>query len=154
MVYKWKTGSRFKTDVNVAVKVMKGLAEKGSLTPEALVDASRPEDAPLHSEFEWDDAKAAEEWRKQTGRVMIGSVVYIQEDQPKMPPVRAYYHIEQKESVYEPIEVILRNDEKADKLFRLAVRELSAFRDKYASIKSFASLFREIGKLEQMTISA
>ncbi len=154
MVYKWKTGSRFKTDVNVAVKVMKGLAEKGNLTPEALVDASRPEDAPLHSEFEWDDAKAAEEWRKQTGRVMIGSVVYIQEDQPKMPPVRAYYHIEQKESVYEPVEVILQDNEKADKLFRTALKELSAFRDKYASIKSFASLFREIGKLEQMTISA
>lgn len=75
MIYRWKTGSRFKTDANIAAGIMNKLAKENRLNAETLVDVSRPEDAPLHNEFEWDDVKAAEEWRKQTSRVMIASVV-------------------------------------------------------------------------------
>jgi hypothetical protein len=40
-------------------------AEYGDdLTPQIVVDAARPPDSPLHSLFEWDNAKAARKHRE------------------------------------------------------------------------------------------
>ena len=152
MIYQWKTGSRFKTDANIAAGIMNELAKENRLNAETLVDVSRPENAPLHSEFEWDDAKAAEEWRKQTGRVMIASVVCKIENSVQEEPVRAYFHLEREEKEYTPIETIIKDSEKTDKLLQTALRELIAFQQKYRGIKEFNRLYMEIGKLEQMYI--
>lgn len=152
MIYQWKTGSRFKTDANIAAGIMNELAKENRLNAETLVDVSRPEDAPLHNEFEWDDAKAAEEWRKQTGRVMIASVVCKIENSVQQEPVRAYFHLEREEKEYTPIETIIKDSEKTDKLLQTALRELIAFQQKYRGIKEFNQLYMEIGKLEQMYI--
>ena len=153
MIYQWKTGSRFKTPAFVAADVMNKLAKEGNLNAKALVDVSKPEDAPLHNEFEWNDEKAAEKWREQTGRVMIGSVVCIVEDSPQTEPVRMYFHIEDSQPNYEPIETIIKDTQKSDKLIQVALRELMSFQQKYKGIKEFSHLFREIGKLEQLYIS-
>lgn len=152
MVYQWKTGSRFKADPNVAAGVMNELAKENRLNAESLVDVSRPEDAPLHNEFEWDDAKAAEEWRKQTGRVMIASITYVMEESKQKEPVRAFYHLVREEKEYTPIEVIMKDSEKTEQLFKTALNELIAFQSKYKGIKEFSQLYREIGRLEQLYI--
>jgi len=44
------------------------------ITPQIVVDESRPEDAPLHSRFEWDDEVAGEAFRRQQAAQMIRSV--------------------------------------------------------------------------------
>ena len=46
----------------------------GRLTPEAVVEAARSEDDPMHSYFEWDDAKAGEKYRVDQARTLIRSV--------------------------------------------------------------------------------
>ena len=46
----------------------------GVLTPEAVVDDARPDDAPLHSHFEWDDALAGEQYRLVQARHLIRAV--------------------------------------------------------------------------------
>jgi len=43
----------------------------GVLIPAVVVDEARPEDAPLHPSFTWDDGIAAEEWRRQEARRII-----------------------------------------------------------------------------------
>lgn len=49
----------------------------GELRTAAVVDAARPEAAPLHPAFEWDDEAAAEEWRLHQARNLVRSVVII-----------------------------------------------------------------------------
>lgn len=44
------------------------------ITPQVVVDESRPEEAPLHSRFEWDDSVAGEAYRRQQAAQMIRSV--------------------------------------------------------------------------------
>lgn len=149
MVYQWKTGSRFKTDANVAAEVMNELAKEGKLNAEQLVEVSRPADAPLHDEFEWDDAKAAEEWRKQTGRVMIASITFVMEETRQQEPYRAFYHLVREEKEYTPIEVIMKDSQKTEQLLKVALSELIAFQKKYSGIKEFEAIYREIGRLEQ-----
>ena len=64
MAVTWAKGSVFKADPNIAKDVMDQLSAEGRLSPLDLVEASRPEDAPLHNEFEWNDTIAAQKWRK------------------------------------------------------------------------------------------
>lgn len=49
-------------------------AERGVINPRDLVDVARPEDSPIHDLFEWDNAKASEQWRTEQARSLIQSV--------------------------------------------------------------------------------
>ncbi len=46
----------------------------GKLDAHVLVDEARPIDSPLHYEFEWDDSRAAEEYRINQARDLIRRV--------------------------------------------------------------------------------
>lgn len=48
--------------------------EEGRLTPAAVVERARPQDSPLHGQFEWDDAAAAHRHRLDRARHLIRSV--------------------------------------------------------------------------------
>ena len=149
MVYQWKTGY-YKTDAEVAGKVFDELEKTVGLSAKTLVDASRDETAPLHDEFEWDDAVAGEKWREQIARVMIGNLVVTVEDKPEAPPVRAYVQIEPSTGQYENIETVLKSAEKTDTLMLTAMRELNNFERKYSNLTAFAGVFREIRKLRDV----
>jgi len=51
------------------------------LRPADVVDESRPEDAPLHPVFEWQDPIAAERWREHQARDLIRQVVVVPQPQ-------------------------------------------------------------------------
>lgn len=46
----------------------------GRLTPDAVVDDARDPRSPLHDQFEWDDAKAAHQYRLEQARELIRTV--------------------------------------------------------------------------------
>ena len=71
---KWMTGFRCSVKAEVAGEVMQRLESEGRLTPANLVDEARPEESPMHKAFEWDDAKAAENYRRQQATQMMSSV--------------------------------------------------------------------------------
>lgn len=48
-------------------------ANGGKITPQQIVDAARNEDSPLHRFFEWDDDKAAEQYRLDQARTLLRS---------------------------------------------------------------------------------
>jgi hypothetical protein len=49
-------------------------SEHGVIDPHVVLNESRPEDAPLHGAFEWDDGLAAEKYRLDQARRVIRSV--------------------------------------------------------------------------------
>ncbi len=148
----WKSGVMFKTPAEEAYKVMSQLAQEDNLNAQALVDVSRPEEAVLHQDFEWRDEIAAEEYRKGTARNMINSIVIVREEQVDQEPIRAYFHIEHSNPNYEHVEIIMQDEDKSEKLFHLALRELTAFRAKYNSLKQFKKLFEDIDELQQQML--
>lgn len=147
MAYKWKTGY-YKADAEVAGKVFEELDKTVGLNAKTLVDASRDESAPLHDEFEWDDAIAGEKWREQKARVMICNLTITVEEAKDSTPVRAYVKIEDNTDNYESIEAVLKSEEKTDSLMMMAMKELSWFQTKYASLKELTGVFKEIDKLK------
>ena len=144
MVYQWKTGSRHKVSAAVAAEVMDRLADEDRLNAQELVDESRPEDAPLHCEFEWDDSAAAEKWReKQAGDMIRHLVVRIEANQQEYP-TRQYFMVQKDANTYEPISVILKDEDKTAMLLDQAKRELQAFKAKYAGLKELAAVINAI----------
>ena len=140
MVYQWKIGSLHKTDPAVAADVLGKLAQDGQLNAEALVEASRPEDAPLHQEFEWDDSVAAEKWRCHQGRNIINALVLVDESKPESEPVRAFLRVAEVSDQYESTEVLVKTIDGKLAMIQKARRELQAYKTKYQAILEYCNV--------------
>ncbi len=109
MRYAWKDGTGFGVKADVAGMELERIdRENGGVTPAAVVDASRPEEAPLHPVFEWDDATAGELYRVDQARRVIRSVRVIEVDQrgQDKPPAIAYVSVRpegERGTSYQPI---------------------------------------------------
>ena len=149
MIYEWKTGTRHAVKPEIAGAVFEELENKDGLTAHTLVDASRPKNAPLHKEFEWDDAIAAEKHREHQARMMISHLMVRIAEVEEAPPVRAYVSFKDETLTYENIATVLVDEEKTNALFDIAMKELEAFKRKYSNLEKFAGLFAEIDRLEE-----
>ena len=147
MVYKFKSGAYIKADAQAAGEMCERLASENRLTAEELVEENRPEDAPLHKAFEWDDNVAAEEWRKHQARHIIASIICVKEEDK--PPIRAFFNIVRTEPEYKSIDVIMKTVDETKKLLAVALGELRAFKIKYATLsKKLAPVFDALDQLE------
>ena len=145
MVFELKPGSRLKSSAAVIGAECERLEREGRLTAKELVRESRPEDAPLHNEFEWNDGVAGELWREHQARNIINSVVVRNE---KKEPMRYFFNIEVKEQEYYSVETILKSEDKRAALLKTALRELEAFKTKYAQIEELLSVIEAIDNLQ------
>lgn len=93
----------------------------GALTASIVVDASRPDSAPLHPVFEWDDFSAAENHRRWQARQLIRAV-HVVSGQNESRPV--YVHVGSNSvgeiGGYHPVDVVVK---RAD-LYARALSEL------------------------------
>ena len=144
MTYQWKEGARIRASADIAAQVMRNLEENGGLSAKTLVDASRPEDAPLHSEFEWIDSKAAERWREHQARHLINAIVVV-EDQKA--PLRQFFKVSVSEPNYHSIHVILSEADSRKALLEQAKRELAAFEAKYRQLSELTSVFEAADRI-------
>lgn len=138
-------GYRAKVKADVAGRVCAELAEKDCLTAANLVDVSRPEDAPLHPAFEWEDEVAAEAYRRYQANNLIHSLRIVRNENTE--PQRVYFNLERKDPTYKPISVIVSDDELRDKMLKMAFAELSAFKKKYAELSALSKVFAAIDEL-------
>jgi hypothetical protein len=76
-VYQWKPRTDFGIDAQVAGEELEKIRghNSGDLTPEMVITAATSKKSPLHSLFEWDDAKAGHQYRLQQAGLLIRSVV-------------------------------------------------------------------------------
>ena len=146
-VYRWKSGARAPVHAQVAGEVCAALEEVGKLTPQALVDASRAEDAPLHGAFEWDDAVAAERYREVQAGHIIRSVEVVVEGSPE--PVRAFVSVTEREATpYVSVGRVMANVDSRAALLDRARAELDAFKRKYQQLTELADVFAAIDGVE------
>lgn len=146
MVYQWKSGSCIKANPQAVGEQMEMLAASESgLTAETLLEANKPEDAPLHNDYEWNDTKAAANWRFHQSRHFMNSLVTVHVDESSTDEqaepliVRAVFPTGQ--SHYEPLSAIVKEQSKYDKLLETAFRELQSFKKKYETLKELQPVF-------------
>lgn len=144
----FKKGSQFKTPADVAGKICHQLEENGGLTAKRLLDVSRPEEAPLHDEFLWDDTEAAEKYREHQAAHIIRCIVIAPEN-PKREPVRAFINVSDNNTMdtgrsYRSLNVVLQETTLRDQMLTQALKELRNFEVKYATLTELAHVFDAI----------
>ncbi len=147
--YEFAPGARFQSGAVGTAGEVGGHLEllrqqtKGELQPIDVVNDARNSNSPLHSYFEWDDGKAAEEHRLAQARTLIRAVVAVYVDDKK-PATRqkAFVHIAAgKESHYRATHHAMSQKETREKVLQQAWREFAAWRDRYRHLKEFSKLF-------------
>lgn len=121
----------------------------GVLTPELVVDDNRPEDAPYHDSFEWDDAQAGEAYRIEQARSLIRTARIVERPAKGRKPasyVRAFHAMPDPDSagkVYVPTEDIAQDPFQREMLVREMEREWKAFKARYEHLVEFLVLIRD-----------
>lgn len=124
----------------------------GVVTKETLLDESRPEEAPLHPAFEWNDALAAENYRLYQARSIINDIVVevVRNDDGKTQKAPAFVNVvegKHNPARYLSLDVALSKEDKRTAVLNNAKVELKSFRNKYANLTELAGVFAEIDKL-------
>lgn len=116
--------------------------EAGILTPAVVVDAARPDDHPLHSRFEWEDAVAGEAYRQQQAHELIRSVrvVHTRADLPELS-VRAFHSVRTDDGfAYKPVDEIIADPLTLQMLLGDMRREWVQLRTRYEQFEEFRAL--------------
>lgn len=165
--FAWKPNSRIPVKPDVAATELRKVYEQHrAVTPDAVVDAAKDEDSPLHPVFQWDDTEAAREYREQQARHLMRSLVvtYRRQDGELTPPIRAFVKLVSSADdpaldmdtedatqprVYLPVRQIMGEDDHRRRYVRQALQELGTWRRRYRDISEFAKLFEAIDQLEE-----
>lgn len=112
------------------------------LKPSVIVDEARPDDAPLHHVFEWDDHKAAEEHRRQQARelVRVVKVQYTQREEITIYP--KYVNVPNADGVapgYYPAEDVVKRPDMYQSALHSAGRQLAGLEETFNQLKSLAA---------------
>lgn len=128
------------------------LARKhGRLLPETVVEEARSKDSPLHDSFQWDDSAAAHQWRLVQARQIIRAAVrYIEvpgANEITFIKVREYTSLSDDRKLKGGYRVTVNILEDADLRARMledALREMLAFKKKYAALSELSAVFAAI----------
>jgi hypothetical protein len=118
----------------------------GSVTAENFLNASRPEESPTHKLFEWEDHKAAENYRMHQARVIINDIrieVVVDEKKMKLP---AYVNVSRGDDVakYQWTPRVFQVEETREIVLARARNELESFMVKYQKFEEFAGVIAAI----------
>jgi hypothetical protein len=126
---------------------------KGVLRPRAVVLwAYSHKNSALHSQFEWNDGKAAEAYRIWQARELIRCSVLVIPG--SHTPVRAYVSLTNERwgaggGGYRPIGDVLSNVEWRERMLVDALEEMRLFREKYQILKALRPVFQAAAKVEK-----
>lgn len=145
--YSWREGWTPKISADVVGKVVSDIeAKNGTVTKEALLDASRSDKSPTHSLFEWDDHKAGELYRLSVASRVITQlqVEVIKEESEDKLYVPAFINVNsERDSKYLNIVDALSNEESKELILERLRKEVKAFIDRNKHIEEFITILQE-----------
>ena len=132
-----------KTDIKtILTKIAK--ANRGLLTPEAVVDFARPASSPIHNRFTWDDNEAAHQYRLWEARQMI-RVVAVMVGEKDQKPMRVFVSLmpdrDNESGGYREMTAVLADPDMRDQMLADALAEMEVFEAKYQALVELSEIF-------------
>jgi hypothetical protein len=124
-----------KADAKVLGEAFEKLKSSGPLTADRVLSEAMNARSPLHRYFEWDDGKAAHQFRLEQARRLVRSIEIVLEDaKGKQVPMKAYYSVKDSEGQrgYETMQFVFSSPDLADQIIEEAHAQLEAWKVKYA----------------------
>lgn len=126
----------------------------GHISPALLVEEARHPSSPFHEYFTWDDEEAGEQYRLiQAGQLIRkwkGSVIRINSD-TKTIKIESMRRVQSPQgqrtkggASYQTVEEIMADPVKREDMLRTVLKELSAYRKRYAELIALADVWRAI----------
>jgi len=128
----------------------------GHCSPHDIVDAAADPRSPLHREFEWDDSEAAQMYRLAQAGALVRRVklTIVREDpvtrKVKIKTTRALHSRPSQRNRaggYETVGDILSDPPKRAELLETLLRELAAYRKRYADFSELAEVWFAIDEV-------
>lgn len=121
----------------------------GVLTCEAVLEAARPKNSPLHDYFTWEDSRAAERYRLiEAGRLIATvRIEYRQKKAAQIIYTPAFIPTgtsSEGKKQYYPVEEVTQNDFLREKALADARREMESTRDRYSHLVDLLELSTEV----------
>lgn len=110
--------------------------EHGTLRAHNVVEEARPDEAPLHPAFEWNDPVAAELYRCEQARSLIKTVQVVRSNETDPEPV--YVNVSTKESAYEPMAKVVNTPDMFEIAFSQACARVSGAERALAELQQVA----------------
>jgi hypothetical protein len=122
----------------VAKELERIRGRRGQLTSEGIVEEAANEKSPIHKAFEWDNSKAAHQYRLDQARTLTRAVVVLKS--PELEPVKAYTLTVHEAGVteYVPTQIVIQNKEMLS----------------YSINRAISDLLSAAGRIEQLLESA
>lgn len=132
----------------------------GGILPRVVVAEAEPQDAVLHSAFQWNNDLAAAEHRLAQARALVRSVVLLAqlERNETAPTVRAFVSIHNpegetpQERLYKPVLEVLANPAEAEEVKRRLRHELLSLRRRYLDLIELNEGLRQAFNLAEAAI--
>jgi len=149
--YSWKRKPLGAPEASIAVKCINEIKKKRKgITPQTLVKEASKNKSPLHNCFEWNDSKAAAEYRKDQARYILRMLVVEIASSTKEEPkhVRVYVspvELEQESNTgYKAIGRVRSNEDLDLAYRRQLLKELQALKEKIQNYAEFAEVVSAI----------
>ena len=153
--YVWKDGSRFPVSAQVAGDELSRLASESgddvdNIKPARVVEESRPDEAPLHPCFEWDDETAAERYREDQARSLIRCVrvVEVSGDEEKQQICYVAVTTPEAGNCYVPMSQVMSDDDLRRQALRSAVSLLRGVQERYGHLSELAEVCAAISRVQ------
>ena len=128
-------GSHFSNkDANVIGPVLDKLANENKSTRQDIVDEAKKKKSLIHNYFEWDNEKAANNYRLDQAGLMARSIVVRIKTNAGDKDIRAFHPIQvtkDNNKSYLTIDIIKSNPEYAEQVIYNAKRQLRIWKDRY-----------------------
>jgi ribosome-associated translation inhibitor RaiA len=125
---------------------LRALNPNGLLVPDDVVDFARNPNTAWHSQFEWDDTKAAHQFRLVRARTVIRVLVVYEQNTGQ--PIKGFVSLvsqrQQPRGGYDSTINVLSNEETREELLADALSELRRVQAKYSMLAELADVFAAI----------
>ena len=134
------------------LEALKAIAKRdgGLLRPQAVVDAARPEDSPLHGAFCWDDTEAARLYRLDQAQRLIRSFKIEIENDGEAIAVPAFINVSidrtggKDDNPYRLTADVVKSEDLLAVAEKDALMQLRGIRNRYQNIKRLRDVWDAI----------
>jgi hypothetical protein len=128
---------------------------RGELRPADVVKEAKRRQSPLHPYFEWDNTKAAQQYRLEQARDLIRSVEVVIVDHTPDGPKEVTVHRKfpnlqeggrRGTSPYRDMNAVMENEDMTEMLVQRALEDLEIFKARYQHLKQLKGVITEIDR--------
>lgn len=149
-----------KKESKAVIKELQGIEKQnGVITAKAVVQRAKNESSPLHRFFNWDDTKAANEYRLWQARMIVARVyVSTPDTDPNKPVLRAFVNISPGEDIYDAdssgrgyigIENAKKSAPLRDQVLQYAKDQLFRWEERFGAMQEFFEVSVAIKSLKK-----